>query len=253
LIIAEPILLVAVFLALFFCAAFRVRNAALLTVAVALVSVLPFLLRFEIEKPRPAVIMPIVILSAIAAAGRILLNPLPNFQPVSALVIFSGLYFGRQSGYLTGAFTALVSNMVLGQGLWTPLQMCAWGLMGYGAGILGGSRLFESAHEKKEGSPVLEYDAQISRIPRSAFSWMRRAALYAYAICATGLYGLMMDTWFIVGFLADPGPATILKAYGAGLVMNFSHICSTILFLALTAEPWGSKVQRIRTKYGLKS
>ena len=260
---AEPVLLLAVFAALFLCAAFRVRNAALLTVDVALVSVLPFLLRFEMEKPRPEVIMPIVILSAIAAAGRIFLNPLPNFQPVSALVIFSGLYFGRQSGYLTGAFTALVSNMALGQGLWTPLQMCAWGLMGYSAGILGGTRLFVPTRHKKDASSVSEAAAQISKeIRPPSFSlskksggfppkWLMRAALYAYAVCAAGLYGLMMDTWFIVGFLSDPSPETILKAYGAGLIMNFSHICSTLVFLVLTVEPWGPKMQRIRIKYGL--
>jgi energy-coupling factor transport system substrate-specific component len=50
--------------ALVLCAYFRVESAALLTAAMAVVSLLPFFLRYELQKPRPRDIMPIVVLAA---------------------------------------------------------------------------------------------------------------------------------------------------------------------------------------------
>jgi energy-coupling factor transport system substrate-specific component len=139
-------------------------------------------------------------------------------------VIFTGLYFGRRSGYLTGAFTALMSNMILGQGMWTPWQMYAWGAMGFVCGLL-----------SEKG--ILRPD--------------RKAGIYVYGIVASFLYGLLLDSWFIVGFIADVNAGSALAAYGAGIVMNISHVSATVIFLALTIGPLGKKIERVKTKYGI--
>jgi energy-coupling factor transport system substrate-specific component len=47
-----------------------------------------------------------------------------------------GLVFGAESGFLVGAVAAIVSNIFLGKGPWTPWQMFAWGMMGMSAGLL---------------------------------------------------------------------------------------------------------------------
>ncbi len=61
---------------------------------------------------------------------------LPQFKPVVAIVIISGVAFGGESGFLVGAVSMLVSNLMFGQGPWTPWQMFAAGIIGFIGGIL---------------------------------------------------------------------------------------------------------------------
>lgn len=217
-------MLIAVPAVLFICAKYEIAAAAPLTALVAICSFIPFFANFEQSKPTPAEIMPVVVLSAAATVGRVILTPIPNFQPVSALCVFTGLYFGRRSGYLMGAFTALISNMILGQGMWTPWQMYGWGVMGFVAGAFA---------------------------EKGALRPDRKLGIYIYGIAASFLYGLLLDSWFIVGFIADINATSMAAAYGAGLIMNLSHISSTVVFLALTLTPLGKKIERVKTKYGI--
>ena len=55
---------------------------------------------------------------------------------MAAMVILSGVAFGGEAGFLVGAVTMLASNMLFGQGPWTPWQMFAMGLLGLTAGVL---------------------------------------------------------------------------------------------------------------------
>ena len=87
-----------------------------------------FFFSFERRKPSVKDILPVVVMVAVASAGRVVFNFLPQIQPVTAIVIIMGVYCGKQTGFLTGSLCALVSNLFLGQGPWTPFQMLAWGL-----------------------------------------------------------------------------------------------------------------------------
>lgn len=78
----------------------------------------------------------ISILSAVASAGRVLFSSIPSVQPASFVIMITGIVFGAEAGFITGAITALSSNLLLGQGPWTVWQMFAWGLMGYVSAIL---------------------------------------------------------------------------------------------------------------------
>ncbi|MFR3452057.1 MAG: ECF transporter S component [Collinsella sp.] len=75
--------------------------------------------------------MPTLVLAACAAAGRILFAPIPDFKPLSAIAIIAGATLGPRNGFMVGALAALTSNFFFGQGLWSPWQMYAWGVVGY--------------------------------------------------------------------------------------------------------------------------
>ena len=221
--ITEIISLLAVPAVLFICAWQQVEQTALLSLLAVLAALVPFFLHFEHQKPRPRDIMPIVVLSAIAAAGRILFAPFPNFKPVTAIVIISGAALGPQSGFLTGALAALASNMFFGQGPWTPWQMYAWGIIGFFAGVLAKHRFLK-----------------------------RPWTVYGYGILASLFYGLLLDSWHIIGFVSPITWTTALAAYGVGLPFSISHAVATFVFLLPTFYSWRRKIQRIQIKYGIK-
>ncbi len=75
----------------------------------------------------------IATLGGAAAAGRVLFAGIPGVQPVTVIVVAAGAALGMRAGILVGGLAALVSNMFLGQGPWTPWQMLAWG----GCGAVG--------------------------------------------------------------------------------------------------------------------
>jgi energy-coupling factor transport system substrate-specific component len=51
-------------------------------------------------------------------------------------VLIAGFTLGGPPGFAVGAVAAIASNIVFGQGPWTPWQMLAWGMVGLlGAGL----------------------------------------------------------------------------------------------------------------------
>ena len=90
-----------------------VEQAALaMLVVVALVLAL-FFAGYEASRPGLRQIMPTLVLAALAAAGRILFGPIPDFKPVSAIAIIAGATLGRRNGFMVGALAALTSNFFL--------------------------------------------------------------------------------------------------------------------------------------------
>ncbi|RDB63274.1 ECF transporter S component [Gordonibacter sp. 28C] len=216
--------LVAVPVALAACAFFQIEQTALLTLAVTLAALAVFFASFEASRPALRQIMPTVVLGALGAAGRILFAPIPDFKPVSAICILAGVVFGRRSGFMVGALAALVSNLFFGQGPWTPWQMYAWGLVGYLAGVLAERGAFE-----------------------------RRWAVYAYGFLSALLYGFLLNSWYVVGFVNPLTWQGALLVYGAGLPFDLVHGAATVAFLAALYAPWRKKLERIRRKYALVS
>ena len=214
--------LVAVPVALAVCAFFQVEQTALLTLAVTLAALAVFFASFEASRPALRQVMPTVVLGALGAAGRILFAPIPDFKPVSAICILAGVVFGRRSGFMVGALAALVSNLFFGQGPWTPWQMYAWGLVGYLAGVLAERGAFE-----------------------------RPWAVYAYGFLSALLYGFLLNSWYVVGFVNPLTWQGALLVYGAGLPFDLVHGAATVAFLAALYAPWRKKLERIRRKYAL--
>lgn len=220
--VAEIPLLLAVPVLLGLCAWHQIDQSALVTAGAAIACLAGLLLGFDRSEPGLRQIMPIVVLAALACAGRVLFVPFPDMKPVSALCILAGVVFGRRSGFMVGALAALSSNFFFGQGPWTPWQMYAWGLVGYFAGVL-----FESGR--------LE----------------RRFAVLAYGFASGLLYGAILNSWYIVGYVHPITWESALLAYGGGFPFDVLHGTSTAFFLIVVYLPWKVKLERIRRKYGM--
>ena len=116
-----------------------IQNSDLLMAAVFLVlSLLPFYLMFDRRKAQARDLVPIALMAAMCVVGRTAFSivPLPNFKPCSAIIMITAIVFGPETGFLTGALTAFVSNFIFGQGPWTPWQMFTWGLLGFLTGLM---------------------------------------------------------------------------------------------------------------------
>ena len=66
------------------------------------------------------------ILSAVNIASRVALQALPNFKPVTSIIIISVTLFGLSFGVKLSIVTTVVSNLFLGMGTWTFFQILAW-------------------------------------------------------------------------------------------------------------------------------
>ena len=93
-----------------------IAQAALLMLAMVVLVLAMFFAGYEASRPALRQIMPTLVLAALAAAGRILFGPIPDFKPVSAIAIIAGACLGARSGFMVGALAALTSNFFFGQG-----------------------------------------------------------------------------------------------------------------------------------------
>ena len=216
--------LVAVPVALAACAVLDIPATAALSMGVAVIAIALLVAGIEVDSPRLRQLMPTVVLAAAAAAGRVLFAPLPDIKPVSAICIIAGATLGRRSGFATGALAALVSNFFFGQGAWTPLQMYAWGLVGYVAGVLSDAGAFR-----------------------------RMWAVLAWGFLSGLVYGAILNGWHVLGYVRPITLAGALTAYAAGFPLDVTHGVATVVFLALTWRPWGGAIRRAAAKYDLRA
>ncbi len=92
---------------------------------------------YERSRPSARMVALVAALAALAVAGRLVFAPIPNVQATTDVVLFTGFALGAAPGFAVGALGALVSNMWLGQGPWTPWEMAGWGLVGIAGAWLG--------------------------------------------------------------------------------------------------------------------
>ncbi|MBR3317269.1 MAG: ECF transporter S component [Atopobiaceae bacterium] len=218
--IVQPIVLVALPVIMLLWAWLKLPNAALVTSACACAALVPFFVGFEKSRRRARDLMPVVVLTALAVAGRLVFAPVPAIKPIVALVVMGGLCFGKDNGFMIGALAMLVSNVFFGQGPWTPWQMFSMGLVGYLAGVMG------------------------------RHGWLtRRWSIAAFGASIALLYGFILDTWTIVGFVSNANTASVLTTYAAGLVNNVASAMGTVAFLVPIAHTWPRMFGRIKKRY----
>jgi len=85
---------------------------------------------YERSRPSAKLVAVVATLAALAALGRDAFVAIPDVKPITAIVLVSGLALGAGPGFAVGAIGGLASNILLGQGPWTPWQMLGWGLVG---------------------------------------------------------------------------------------------------------------------------
>lgn len=221
-VLTEPLALTTVPTVLIACALTGSEQAAILTLVVVLGALAVFVAGYERSRPGLRQIMPTVVLAALAAAGRIIFAPIPDFKPVSAICILAGATLGRRNGFMVGALAALSSNFFFGQGPWTPWQMYAWGLIGYLAGVLEQAGLMG-----------------------------RRWVVLGLGFLSAMLYGLLLNGWYVIGFVHPITWQSVLAAYAAGFPLDCVHGVATTAFLAAIWLPWGRSIRRVVRKYDL--
>ena len=200
------------------------RKYYFISLLILLETMLPFFLVFEGRKPKARELVVLAALCAIGVAGRAFFFMLPQFKPVLAVTILSGVAFGGEAGFLVGAMTMLVSNVLFGQTPLTPWQMFAMGIAGFLAGIL-----FQRG-------------------------WLRRTrgALCIFgALCALVLYGGIMNFASAVTVNQELTTGLVLSYYLTGIPFDCIHAAATWIFLWFGAEPMLEKLERIKSKYGL--
>ena len=190
---------------------------------VLLECMIPFFIGFEGKKPPVSKVVLLSVLCAIGVAGRAAFAMLPQFKPVTAITIIAGAVFGGEAGFLVGAVTMLVSNMLFGQGPWTPWQMAAMGLVGMLAGVL------------------------FSRTTRPNVVLL---CVYGF-LAAVIIYGGIMNPASAL-MAGVPIDLSVLIAYWvSGFPLDLVHGVATILFLAVGALPLIKKLERAKLKFGL--
>ncbi len=74
-------------------------------------------------------------LCAVAVVGRIALGFIPNVQPVTAILILMGAYIGVCDAAISAVVVVIVTNLLLGTGIWSIWQMIVWASIGVLSGI----------------------------------------------------------------------------------------------------------------------
>ena len=200
------------------------RKYYFISLLIILETMIPFAMVFESRKPKARELVVISVLCGIAVAGRAAFFMLPQFKPVSAIVIIAGVALGGETGFLVGAVGGFVSNFFFGQGPWTPWQMFAFGIIGFLGGIL-----FKKGFLRKT-----------------------KASLSVFGFLATlVIYGGIMNPASVIMAQSKITPQMIYASYIAGLPLDLIHALSTAFFLWFIAEPMTDKLERIKIKYGL--
>ncbi|KOY80976.1 ECF transporter S component [Lysinibacillus macroides] len=201
---------------------FADRKYYFISIVIIILACVPFFLSFERRKPQPREILVIAVMAAISVAGRALFVITPGFKPVAAITAITGFSLGAEAGFLTGALSALVSNMFFGQGPWTPFQMFMWGMIGFIAGLLGKTGLM---HKK---------------IP-----------LILFGIFAGVFFSFGMDIWGTISMYGVFSWQAYTLALTSAVPFMMVYAVSNVIFLLLLEKPIREKLERIKNKYGI--
>jgi energy-coupling factor transport system substrate-specific component len=158
-------------------------------------------LAYERRRPSTRMVAVVATLAAVAALGRDAFVALPDVKPITAIAFVVGYALGPLPGFTVGAIGMLASNVMLGQGPYTPWQMAAWGLVGLAGAGLG--RLTRR---------------RLGRVPLAL----------ACALAALGAKEIMNFYTWTIG--ASHTPAALLIAIANGLPFDITDTLATLLF-----------------------
>lgn len=189
--------------------------------AVALMSQLLFFMGYEKRTVGSRRMVIAAAMTALSVLGRVIFAAFPGFKPISAIVIITAIWIGKETGFLVGTLSALISNFFFGQGPWTPFQMLAWGLTGLVAGALSNTL-------KKS-----------------------RAALAVYGALAGAGFSLTMELWSVIWYAGEFSLPLYLAGAVTALPHTLSYAISNVIFLLILGRPFGEKLERVKIKYGV--
>lgn len=211
-----PFLLIPVLVIL--CAVvFEGQRYLIISLGIAILSLLLFMTGVERRNIGSRRMVITAIMTALAVFGRFI----PVFKPITAICVMTAMYLGAEAGFLSGALSVLISNIYFGQGPWTPFQMLGFGLIGLFAGYLS---------EPLKRSVVF---------------------LLTYGVLSGVAYSFIMDIWTVLWYSGGFDPNLYLAALLSALPFTILYAVSNIAFLLLLRKPVGSKLGRVKIKYGV--
>ena len=118
----------------------------------------------KIQHSNPLLVLALVTVFCIA--GRILLQPLPNIQPVTVTIILVGIYYRYPWAIAVSGVVALSTNMIsLGHGPWTVFQVIGWSVVGIAGSVFADKLLVD-------GKIALNRLMVLSVVSAFAFDWI---------------------------------------------------------------------------------
>jgi energy-coupling factor transport system substrate-specific component len=178
---------------------------------------------YERTKPPARLVAMVATMAGLAALGRIAFAPLPNVKPTTDIVILAGYVLGGAPGFAIGATGALASNVVFGQGPWTPWQMAAWGLCGLLGAMLGA--------------------ATGRRVPRVPL------ALFCGALGL--LFGAIMDLSTFTTFSGEHTLGQYLAISATSLPFNIAHAVGNVVFCLAFGPALVRALERFRARLNI--
>lgn len=200
--------------------ALKMQNMSFLSVVAVSLLCIPFFLSYERNDKNNRITVIIAVMTALAVIGRFVFAETPGFKPVTAVVIITGIYLGPQAGFMTGALSALISNIYFGQGPFTPFQMFAWGITGFLAAILNKNGLLE-----------------------------KKVPLIIYGALAGVLFSLIMDVYTVLIMTGGFSFLKYITAITSSAWFTGIYTFSNIVFLLLMMIPADRIMKRIKIKY----
>jgi energy-coupling factor transport system substrate-specific component len=179
---------------------------------------------YERDKPPARVVALVATLAALAVVGRLAFAAIPNVKPTTDIVLFAGYALGAVPGFAVGAVTALVSNVFLSQGPWTPWQMVGWGAVGVAGALL--ARLLR---DREPGRLALA------------------------AVC--GLAGLAFGAWmdlYQLSLAAHQDLDTYLALSASSLPYNIAHAIGNVVFCLLIGPVFIRALRRYRRRFQVR-
>lgn len=196
---------------------FSAKRHMIVSLGVAVLSVLLFFAGFEQKKTGSRRLVIVAVMTALCVAGRFI----PLFKPIAALTIIAGIYLGAESGFLVGSLAAALSNFYFGQGPWTAFQMLGWGMIGFAAGLFG------------------------------AILKKNRWLLLTCGVFSGIAFSFLMDVWTVMWYNGEFSWQLYTVSVAAALPHTLLYSISNFVFLWFLARPFGEKLERIRIKYGI--
>jgi prenyltransferase beta subunit/uncharacterized membrane protein len=179
---------------------------------------------YERDKPPARIVALVATLAALAVVGRLAFAAIPNVKPTTDIVLFAGYALGAVPGFAVGAITALVSNVFLSQGPWTPWQMVGWGAVGVAGAVL--ARVMRDREPNR---------------------------LVLAAVC--GLAGLAFGAWmdlYQLTLAARQDLDTYLALSASSLPYNVAHAIGNVVFCLLIGPVFIRALRRYRRRFQVR-
>ena len=197
----------------------------LIALLVVVIAMIPFFISFEKKKTSLEKIVLIAAFTAVTSLSRIIFNIvplLPGFNPTAAIIILIGISFGKDTGFMVGALTALISNNYISHGPWTPFQMFSWGIIGYFAGVF---------------TSLLKNN---------------KLSLLIFGIISGLLYSVLMDIYTVLFYDNAFTFKRMFVVMGLSIPFTITYMVANFLFLLLFSYLFLERMERIVQKYEIK-